>query len=248
MPEATIKAGLEDVIAGDSSICYIDGDRGILSYRGYNIHELAPNAGFEETAYLLWFGRLPKRSELDDLKQKLAKDRRLPAPVLDFLRRIPPGALPMDMLRTTVSLLGLYDPDAQDMSHEANVRKAIRLTGQFAAVVAHFDRLRNGKEPVDADPGLGHAGAFLQMLTGERPGPYSEQAMNIALVLHADHELNASTFAARVTAATLADMHSAVTSGIGALKGPLHGGANEAVMKLLITFPDAETEIGRAHV
>ena len=245
MPEVTIKAGLEDVIAGESSICYIDGNRGVLSYRGYNIHTLAEHAGFEETAYLLWFGRLPRRDELDGLKNKLAAERRLPAPVVDFLRRLPRAAPPMHVLRTAVSLLSLYDPDAEDMSEEANVRKAVRLAGQFAAIVAGFERLRNGKEPVEAGPDLSHAGAFLHMLTGSRPGPAAERTMDIALVLHADHEWNASTFAARVTAATLSDMHSAVTAAVGALKGPLHGGANEAAIKLLLTFSDADAAVAR---
>ena len=243
---ASFKAGLQDVIAGESSICFIDGDQGILSYRGYNIHTLAPNATFEEVAYLLWFGRLPKQQELESLKQKLAEARRsLPPEIVSFLRGLPKGTNPMDMLRTSVSLLGQYDPDAADMSEEANVRKAIRLTGQMAAIVACFHRVRNGEQPVAADADLNHAGAFLHMLTGKRPGPTAQKTMDIALDLHADHELNASTFAARVTAATLSDMHSAVVSGIGALKGPLHGGANEAAMKLLLTFPDAATALSR---
>ncbi len=244
MAEA-VKAGLEDVVAGESSICYIDGQRGILSYRGFNIHTLAPNAEFEEVAHLLWFGRLPKRAELDQLKKQLAGERRLPPQVVDFLRRLPPGSLPMDVLRSAVSVLGHYDPDAQDMSRDANVRKAIRLTGQLAAVVAHFDRIRHGKEPVEPNPSLSHAGAFLHMPTGEQPGPNAERALNVRLNLPARHELNASTFAARVTAATLSDMHSAVASGIGALKGPLHGGANEAVMKLLLNFNNAEEALAK---
>ncbi len=248
MAEASFKAGLQDVIAGESSICFIDGTKGILSYRGYNIHTLAPNASFEEVAHLLWFGRLPKKPELEQLQQKLAEARsRLPAEVISFLRGLPKGTNPMDMLRTAVSMLGQSDPDTADMSEEANVRKAIRLTGQMAALVACFERLRKGQEPLTADRDLNHAGAFLQMLTGKRPGPTAQKTMDIALVLHADHELNASTFAARVTAATLADMHSAVVSGIGALKGPLHGGANEAVMKLLLTFPDAPTALARVQ-
>jgi citrate synthase len=245
MAQAGFKAGLEDVIAGESSICFIDGEKGILSYRGYNIHTLAEHAGFEETAYLLWFGRLPKQSEWDDLKKRLAAERRLPEAVTDFLRRAPRGALPMDVLRTACSMLALQDPDAQDMSEEANLRKAIRLTGQFAAIVAHFDRLRNGRELVEPDADLNHAGAFLHMLNGQRPGPASTKAFDIALILHADHEWNASTFAARVTAATLSDMHAAITSAIGALKGPLHGGANEAAMKMLLQFPDADTALAQ---
>ena len=250
MAEAStsFKAGLQDVIAGESSICFIDGNKGILSYRGLNIHTLAPNASFEEVAHLLWFGRLPKKQEFEALKQKLAEARgTLPPEVVSFLRGLPKGTNPMDMLRTAASLLGQSDPDAADMSEEANVRKAIRLTGQMATIVAAFHRIRIGEQPLTADKDLNHAGAFLQMLTGKRPGPTAQRTMDIALVLHADHELNASTFAARVTAATLADMHSAVVSGIGALKGPLHGGANEAVMKLLLTFPDAATALAKVQ-
>ncbi len=242
MVEATFKEGLEDVVAGESSICYIDGNKGILSYRGFNIHTLAVSASFEETAYLLWYGKLPNRRQLADLKEQLAAERQLPAPVVKFLRELPHG-IPMDVLRTGVSMLSHYDADAADMSDAANQRKAIRLTSQIAALVACFHRLRTGKEPVQASPSASHAAAFLEMLTGQAPGPHAERAMDLALVLHADHELNASTFAARVTAATLSDVHSAVVSGIGALKGPLHGGANEAVMKLLLQFSDKQAAL-----
>jgi citrate synthase len=242
MAEAAFKEGLEDVVAGESSICYIDGNKGILSYRGFNIHTLAGNASFEETAYLLWYGRLPNRQQLAELREQLAAERQLPAPVVRFLGSLPKG-VPMDVLRTGVSMLSHYDSDAADMSDAANQRKAIRLTSQIATLVACFHRLRNGKEPVEASPSVSHAAAFLEMLTGAAPGPNAERAMDVALVLHADHELNASTFAARVTAATLSDVHSAVVSGIGALKGPLHGGANEAVMKLLLKFPDEQTAL-----
>ncbi len=246
MPEAAAKAGLEGVVAADSSICYIDGEAGILSYRGYNIHTLAENATFEETAYLLWQGRLPRRAELDDLKQKLAAGRAVPGPVIDFLRSMPPRAVPMHVLRTAVSMLAVYDPEAEDMSPEANLRKAIRLTGQMATLVATFDRARSGKQPVEPDPSLSHAACFLYMLNGTRPAEVSEKTFDIALILHADHEFNASTFAGRVTAATLADLHSAVTAALGALKGPLHGGANEAVMKLLGPLKDADSAV--AHI
>src|SRR5258706_292314 len=185
---AGFKAGLQDVIAGESSICFIDGNKGILSYRGLNIHTLAPNASFEEVAHLLWFARLPKKQELDDLKRKLAEGRKnLPPQVVSFLRGLPKGTNPMDMLRTATSLLGHYDPDSADMSEEANTRKAIRLTGQMATVVAAFDRVRNGQDPLTADGDLNHAGAFLQMLTGKRPGPTAQRTMDIALILHADH-------------------------------------------------------------
>ena len=247
MPEVTAKAGLEGVVAADSSICYIDGEAGILSYRGYNIHALAENSTFEETAYLLWFGRLPRRAELDDLQQKLAAERSLPPPVMDFLRSLPLTAVPMHVLRTAVSVLGVHDPDAEDMSEQANVRKAIRLTSQIAIVVAVLARLHNGKPLVEPDPALSHAANFLYMLNGTRPAEVSAKTLDIALILHADHEFNASTFAGRVTAATLSDLHSAVTSALGALKGPLHGGANQAVMNILQPLENVDQAVARVR-
>src|SRR5438552_310987 len=228
--------GLEGIVATNSSICYIDGDRGVLAYRGIDIHELADNSTFEETCYLLWFGRLPNRSELKDLQQKLAEERRLDPAVIEFLRQAPKTALPMDVLRTAVSALACYDPEDRKNDHDANVHKAIRLTSQIAMIVAAYDRLRKGKNVVEADRSLSHAANFLLQLNGTKPSETAERALDIALILHADHELNASTFAARVTAATLSDMHSAITSAIGALKGPLHGGANEAVFRILETI------------
>src|SRR5512146_625054 len=225
--------GLEGIVATTSSICFIDGNRGILAYRGIDIHELAEHSTFEETCYLLWFAKLPSRGELQDLGSRLADERKLDASIINFLRQAPKHALPMDVLRTAVSALSFYDADEKNNDHEANVRKAIRLTSQIAIIVAAYDRIRKGKPVVEPDRSLSHAANFLLMLTGEKPSPTAERAFDIALILHADHELNASTFAARVTAATLSDMHSAITSGIGALKGPLHGGANEAVFKIL---------------
>jgi citrate synthase len=229
----TAPKGLEGVVATNSSICYIDGDRGILAYRGIDIHELADDSSFEETCYLLWFGRLPKRDELNDLQQKLAEERKLDPAIFDFLRRAPKTALPMDVLRTAVSALSFYDPEDRKNDHEANVHKAIRLTSQIAMIVAAYDRIRKGKNVVEPDKSLSHSANFLLQLNGTKPSATAERALDIALILHADHELNASTFAARVTAATLSDMHSAITSAIGALKGPLHGGANEAVFQIL---------------
>jgi len=225
--------GLEGIVATTSKICYIDGDRGVLAYRGIDVHELAEHSNFEETCYLLWFGRLPNRSELDDLRGRLAKERHLDPAIIQFLRDIPRTALPMDVLRTAVSALAFYDADDRNNDHEANVRKAIRLTSQIAMIVAAYDRIRKGKPVVEADRSMSHAANFLLQLTGSKPSSTAERALDIALILHADHELNASTFAARVTAATLSDMHSAITSAIGALKGPLHGGANEAVFRIL---------------
>jgi citrate synthase len=225
--------GLEGVVATTSKICFIDGDRGVLAYGGIDIHELADNSTFEETCYLLWFGRLPKADELKDLHQRLAAERSLDPGIINLLKSAPKHVAPMDVLRTAVSALSFYDADDKKDDHDANVRKAIRLTSQIAMIVAAYDRIRKGKDIVKSDPSLSHAANFLLLLNGEKPSKTAERALDIALILHADHELNASTFAARVTAATLSDIHSSVTSAIGALKGPLHGGANEAVMRLL---------------
>jgi citrate synthase len=225
--------GLEGVVATTSAICYIDGERGVLAYRGYDIHDLADHSTFEEVCHLLWFGRLPQADELRALKQRMAEERKLDASLIQRLQLAPARALPMDVLRTLVSALSFYDPEYDRNDHDANVNKAIRLTSQIAMIVANYDRIRKGKPVVEPDRSLSHAANFLFMLNGEAPSETAERALDIALILHADHELNASTFAARVTAATLSDMHSAVTSAIGALKGPLHGGANEAVFKIL---------------
>jgi citrate synthase len=228
------KAGLEGIVAASSTVSYIDGNIGKLVYCGYNIHDLAEHATFEEVVYLLWNSRLPTQSELDELKAQLTKESGIPSEIQDLIRSLPAGVNPMDMLRTVISALSLYDPDGQDMSHEANVRKAIRLTAKFPTVVTTFQRIRNGLEPVEPRDDLSIAGNFLYTLRGEAPDEIATRTIDVALVLHADHELNASTFAARVTAATLSDMYSSVVSAIGALKGPLHGGANEGVIKNLL--------------
>jgi citrate synthase len=225
--------GLEGVVATTSKICYIDGEEGVLAYRGIDIHELADHSTFEETCYLLWNGALPNKSQLKELHERLAAERKLDPAIIELLRSLPKGAMPMDVLRTAVSALGLYDPEQKKGDHAANISKSIRLTSQIAMLVAAYDRLRKGKDVVKPDPSLSHSANFLLMLNGEPPSKTAEQALDIALILHADHELNASTFAARVTAATLSDMHSAITSAIGTLKGPLHGGANEAVFHIL---------------
>jgi citrate synthase len=225
--------GLEDVVATSSAICWIDGDRGILSYCGFDIHDLAQHATFEEVCFLLWHRRLPTRAELGDLQTQLAEARILPEPIVRLLNQLP-SADGMDLLRTLTSALAHYDKDARDNSADASYRKAVRLTGQLASLVAAMGRMEAGKGLVGPDPALSHAANFLYMLTGDRPKPTAVKAFDIALTLHADHELNASTFAARVIAATLSDVHSAVVGGIGALKGPLHGGANADVMRLLL--------------
>ena len=231
--------GLEGVVATTSSICYIDGDAGVLAYRGYDIHELADHSTFEEVCYLLWFGRLPKADELRQLRSRMAEARHVDPGIISALREVPRSVPPMDVLRTLTSALSYYDPESTKNDHDANVNKAIRLTSQIAMLVANYDRVRKGKPLVEPDRSLSHAANFLLMLNGESPSKTAEQALDIALILHADHELNASTFAARVTAATLSDMHSAITSAIGALKGPLHGGANEAVFKILMEIDKA---------
>ncbi len=237
---AVTGAGLEGVVATDSRLCFIDGDAGILSYQGYRIETLAENATFEEVIFLLWNGRLPKPSELDALKAALVAHRELPAAVEAFLAGVPKGAGAMHVLRTAVSMLALHDPLINDNSIEANEKKAIKLMAQTATIVTTFDRLRNGKAVVAGDPSLSFAANFLYTLIGKRPDDVMQRTFDIALTLHAEHELNASTFAARVTAATLSDIYSAITSGIGALRGPLHGGANEEVIRLLLEVHSAE--------
>ena len=239
MSTAVAGKGLEGIVAANSGICFIDGEAGVLAYRGIDIHELAERSNFEETTYLLWNGRLPSELELREFSSQLALSRSLDQRIVDMLRTFPTSATPMEVLRTTVSALSFYDADEKDNSHDANVRKAYNLTAQIAMIVAVYDRIRKGLEVVAPDRSLSHAGNFLWMLNGELPSETATRTLDIALVLHADHELNASTFAARVIAATLSDIHSAITGAIGALKGPLHGGANEAVMRLLYAIDKA---------
>jgi citrate synthase len=247
----TVKPGLEDVIVGESSICFLDGTRGVLAYQGYDIHDLADaerGATFEEVCYLLWHGRLPTRAELGDLRTQLAAARVLPDAVARALRSLP-NVDGMDALRTLTSTLAHFDPETGDRSPQASYRKAVRLTGQMASLVAGWGRRLTGGGVVDPDPVLGHAANFLYMLTGHRPGAMAVRAFDVSLILHADHELNASTFAARVAAATLTDLHSAIVGAIGALKGPLHGGANADVMRMLVEIGrDAGPDRAEAHV
>jgi citrate synthase len=234
------KAGLEGVVAAQSSISDVNGNEGRLIYAGYDIHDLAQYSTFEEVIYLLWNLKLPTSAELDELKQQISREMKLPAEIQKLIREIPKDANPMDMLRTIVSSLSFYDPEANVMSREANIRKAIRLVAKFPTIVTTFQRLRNGHEPVEPRPDLSIAGNFLFTLNGAEPDDVATRTMDVAFILHADHELNASTFAARVTAATLSDMYSAVVSAIGALKGPLHGGANEGVIKNLLEIGSLE--------
>lgn len=227
----TATKGLEGIVATTSAISSIID--GVLTYRGINIDELANHSSFEEVIYLLWFGRLPNMEQLDRLKQDLCRNATIPEGLLNQLKLLPKNTNSMAALRTAVSALALYDEEANDMSYEANVRKAIRLQAQIPTIVAAFDRVRKGLEPVPPLENASIAENFLYMLEGKAPDSIAVRALDKALVLHADHELNASTFAARVTVATLSDIYSGVVSAIGTLKGPLHGGANEAVMAML---------------
>ncbi|MGB8002424.1 MAG: citrate synthase [Anaerobacillus sp.] len=235
----TTTRGLEGVVATTSSISSIVND--VLTYRGYNIDDLAENASFEEVIYLLWNDKLPNKSELEEFTAELADNASIPEEIFGQMKAYPSDQVhPMAALRTAVSTLALYDEEADDMSEEANYRKAIRLQAKIPTVVTAFSRIREGKAPVEPKKDLSFAANFLYTLTGELPADVAVTAINKALVLHADHELNASTFTSRVCVATLSDMYSGVTAAIGALKGPLHGGANERVMAMLSEIDSVE--------
>ncbi|KQO01286.1 citrate synthase [Paenibacillus algorifonticola] len=243
----TATKGLEGIVAASSSISSIID--GVLTYRGIDIDDLAENATFEEVAYLLWYGKLPNRSELAKLQEQLDAYTAIPEGVIQQIKLYPKDTNSMAALRTAISSLALYDESANEMTAEANQLKAIKLQAQLPAVVAAFARIREGKDPIAPKKGVSIAHNFLYMLTGKDPEEVAVKALDQALVLHADHELNASTFAARVTVATLSDIYSGVTSAIGALKGPLHGGANEAVMVMLEeigSFANVEPYINNA--
>ena len=230
------KAGLEDVVVSTSDICFIDGREGRLIYRGYDVDDLAAQSNFEEVVYLLWYGALPTKKEYETFYKTLSASatRKLPPKILDLLRTLPKKTTPMEVLRTGVSALSAFDPDSGDNSREAEIRKAIRLTAQMPTLVATWERLRRGKTAVAPDPKLNLSANFLYMMFGKKPTELATKTFDVALILHADHELNASTFAGRVAAATLTDIYSATVAAIGTLKGPLHGGANAEVMKMLL--------------
>ncbi len=232
------KAGLRDVIAVDSSITTVDGDAGKLYYRGYDIRDLATLASYEEVVHLLWFGDLPARSRVTWVSEQLSAARPLAEGVLSSMRTYPTRVHPLEALRTAVSLAGMLDPDAHSNAAEANVRKAFRLTAQIPVMVATWHHLRQGQEPVPPRREGGTAENFLSMLTGKPPSPLAARTMDMILILHADHELNASTFATRVAVATFTDLHSAIVAAIGTLKGPRHGGANEDVLAMLLEIGD----------
>jgi citrate synthase len=232
--------GLADVVAAETALSDIDGKLGKLSYVGYDIHDLARYSTFEETVYLLHHKELPTRDQLEDLTERLIEERDLDEFLEGLMPTFAEASSPMSMLRTCVSAASAYDPDGWDQSAEANERKAMRLIARFPTMIAAYDRLRGGEEVVPPNPKLPHAANFLAMLRGEEPDEEEARAFDICLILHADHTMNASTFTARVVASTLSDMHSAITGAIAALKGPLHGGANEAVMKMLEEIGDVE--------
>ncbi|MBM3215699.1 citrate synthase [Candidatus Poribacteria bacterium] len=230
---AAVQEGLKDVAVAETKVCFIDGEIGKLLYRGYNIQDLATQASFEEVAYLLWQGVFPTRAQLSDLNEQFVAERAIDARVLDTIRALPRSADPMDALRTAVSFQSAFDPELGDNSHDANMRKAVRLTAKFPTMIAAFHRHHLGLDPIAPLSEDSLAGNFLYMVSGKRPDPYVARTLDTSLVLHADHGFNASTFTARVTCATLSDMYAGVVAGIGALKGPLHGGANFAVLEML---------------
>lgn len=236
MPTSTPEngAGLRNAVVGDTRLSSIDGAAGKLAYCGFDIHDLAVNSNFEEVAYLLWYRALPSKASFDRFSAALAQRRELPAPLLALLKELPPQAVPMDVLRTAVSALGLFDPAVKDMSPAATLEKAMRLTAMFPTILAAYHRIGQDREPLAPRPDLNTAANFLYMMFGADPDPAAARALDAALVLHADHGMNASTFSALVTAATLSDMYAAITSAIGTLKGPLHGGANEGVIENLL--------------
>ena len=233
--------GLEGVVAAESSISYVDGIRGRLLYQGYDIHDIAEQMSFTETVFLLWRGRLPTEEEADAFRSEIVAEMRLPSQVVEMLRLTPPNSHPMAVLRTAVSMLASFDPDVQDVSPMANWRKAKRLLAQVPTIIADLHRVRCGLPCLSPDPNYGIAANFLYMMRGTPPSKLEAEAMNVLMVLQADHELNASTFTGRVIASTLSDMHSALTGALGALKGPLHGGANQRVMEMILDIPDVET-------
>jgi citrate synthase len=242
-PVQTAAKGLKGVIAADSAVCLVDGEAGRLIYRGYNIHELAQHSTFEEVCYLLLKGELPSAFQLEEFSSELAQYRRLPDGVLAFLKSLPRDMLPMSALRSAVSVAGLDDPQAEETSPEANSQTALKLIGMMSTLVAAIHRLRQGKEPLEPRTDLCHSGNFMYLLNGRAPTADETRAMDLILILHAEHGFNASTFAARVISATLSDWYSVISGAIGALKGPLHGGANTEVLKSLMEIGDVKNVV-----
>ena len=244
-----IHKGLDNVYVMESKICFIDGEASKLFYRGYGIEDLAQYSTFEETAYLLIYGALPNKRQLEDFKNRISSQRSLEPGLLQLIRSFPIASDPMDVLRTAVSAMAVYDPQPTTDKIEERIDKAVRILGKAPTIIAAFDRLRNRREPIPPKPDFDHAANFLHMLTGKTPDPFDTRVMDVALILHAEHEMNASTFSCTVTASTLADMYSIITSGIGTLRGSLHGGANEAALKTVMEVGDpskAEDYVTRA--
>lgn len=233
-------AGLRGVVAAQSAIGDVNGEQGVLIYQGYDIHELAEHSTFEEVVFLLWNGRLPKSDELSALTAEFRANYAIPAEIISMMKTFPKDANPMDVLRTSVSALGFYDAEGHKTDRDAAVKTAVKLTGQLGTLVAAWERIRSGNEVVAPDSSLSIAENFLYMMRGEKPSADEAHIFDVALILHADHELNASTFTTRVVAGTLADLYGAVTAGCAALAGPLHGGANTNVMKMLIEIGDLD--------
>ena len=233
-------AGLRGVVAAQSKIGDVDGEKGILIYQGYNIHDLAEHSTFEEIVYLLWHARLPKKEELEDLKRQLQENYEAPPEIIEMMKTFPKDANPMDVLRTAVSALDFYDREGHGTDRENAMKAAIKLTAQMPSIVAAWERIRNDKDVIAPDKSLSIAENFLYMLRGEKPEEDEARMFDICLILHADHELNASTFTTRVVSGTLADVYGAVTAGIAALAGPLHGGANTKVMESLLEIGETE--------
>jgi len=240
-------AGLEEVVATNSSICDLDGKLGKLTYFGVDIHDLAQHSSFEETAYLLWHGTLPTQAQLEEVKEQFTAQRTLPEHLVAIMRLLPTTTSPMDVLRTCVSALSAFDPEPGDKSDPANYRRALRLTAMLPTIVASWYNIRNANNPTTPLHDSNHATNFLYMLTGTMPDDYAAHVLDVALILHADHELNASTFAARVSAGTQADMYASVTAAISALSGPLHGGANEQVIRMLLRIGEPERTESYIH-
>jgi citrate synthase len=234
------KEGLEGVVAARTGLSRIDGETGFLGYRGYSIHDLAAHASFEEVVHLLWYGELPNATQMEETRHGLASQRGLAPAIADLAQRFARDASPMDLLRTAISAMAIGDPDVHESTREANLRKGLRLTAQMPTLICLHERLRKGRDPVRPDPALNHSSNFLWMLHGRKPTDLEARALDVAMILQLDHGLNASTFAARVTAGTMADLHSALTSAIGTLKGPLHGGANQDVMVMLRTIGEVD--------
>ena len=232
--------GLEDIVATNSYICDLDGKLGKLTYFGVDIHDLARYSTFEETAYLLWHGALPTRAQLEEVKGQMQSHRELPSQLIELMHLLPTTTSSMDVLRTAVSALSAFDPNPNDRSPEANHDRAVRLTAMMTTIVVSWEHIRNGRKPVAPLPDESHATNFLYMLKGQKPDAQTARDLDVIFILHADHELNASTFAARVSAGTLANMYAAITAAIGTLSGPLHGGANEQVMRMIKRVGDVD--------